>query len=112
METKTSIVIPVYNKPDLLNNLLKGLIKHEKNSIDEVLVIDNASTEPMEDTFTFWVDSGELPLRILRNTENIGFTLSCNRGLKEIYRGIADPRSVFLISNDVTISGKFIAQAN
>ena len=81
MEYKTSIVIPVFNKPELLDNLLTGLL-HEKNQIDEVLIMDNASTDNMQELYTRWVDGNELPVRVILNKENIGFTLNANKGLK------------------------------
>lgn len=98
-----SIVIPTYKTWSLTQDLLNGLSKHEKDNIDEVVVVDDASPE-IQTLVT------DLNLIYRKLPENVGFTLACNAGLIEATREIAERHLIFLISNDVRISGKFIQQ--
>lgn len=112
MEFKTSIVIPVFNNPELLANLLRGILKHEPDNFDEIVIVDDFSDLPeMADYISSWRE-GDERIRVIENGKNLGFTLSSNKGLREAYREVGDRRSVFLISSDVTINGKFIDQSN
>ena len=108
MDIKTSIVIPFYNNPDIFFNLVQGLMKHESKNIDEIVFVDDASIDDVE----FAQIGDSINVRLVTNYRNLGFTHSSNKGLQSTYRGIGEQRSVFLISTDVTINGKFIQQAN
>jgi GT2 family glycosyltransferase len=111
MGVRTTIVIPIYNNWALCDNLLERLFKFESDNISEVLVVNDASTDPeISDELAKW---GRLhTIREIKNEQNLGFTLSANLGLKAARRQIAEQRSVFLISSDVTINGRFINLAN
>jgi GT2 family glycosyltransferase len=100
---KTSIVIPVYNHWDLVENLIADLEKFEIDNIDEVVICDNGSEEQR-------VLKSGLPIKYLRSEKNLGFTLASNFGLKKVRQG--DDRMVFLISTDVRIYSKFIDRAS
>lgn len=92
---KTSIVIPMFNHWELTHALLYDLYNW-CTQIDEVLLVDNGSTE--KDGRDWWLGSGMLPLRVIRIEENIGFLKAANVGMKEAAGDI-----VILISNDVKI---------
>src|SRR5690554_3886589 len=100
---KTSIVIPVYNHWDLVENLIADLEKFEIDNIDEVVICDNGSEEQR-------VLKSGLPIKYLRSEKNLGFTLASNFGLKKVRQD--DDRMVFLISTDVRIYSKFIDRAS
>lgn len=102
-DCKVSIVIPVYNRWDLVHQLLTDLVRHERDLIDEVVVVDDCSPEE----YNLEVP---LPIRYFRNQVNLGFTLSSNNGLVWATQG-TENRMVFLISSDVRIHGKFISRA-
>lgn len=112
MDFKTSIVIPVYKNADLLINILGGLWKYERDGIDELIVVDDASEDIEITDAVNEAGLAGLPIKTLINKRNIGFTLSANKGLRATYREVGERRSVFLISSDVSINGKFIDQAN
>lgn len=101
---KVSIVIPTYKTWKLTQGLLDNLSRHEKDNIDEIVVVDDCSGD--EVTLV-----SDLPFEVLRLEENQGFPKACNRGLEYVTQNIADKRLVFLISNDVIVTGKFIEQA-
>lgn len=107
---KISIVIPVYKHWDLASELLRGLHRHEKDWIDEIVIVDDNS-EDQDVNEGIEVLSKILPITVLRNEENIGFTLSSNRGLEYASRNFAEHGVVFLISSDVSIFGEFIEQS-
>lgn len=107
---KISIVIPVYKNADLIQNLLKDLHKWEKDSIDEICIVDDASYDAeLDGVLEFWMQYWNV-FTILENERNLGFTLSSNKGLEEV-TNVAEKRIVFLISSDVRINGRFINQA-
>lgn len=101
---KVSIVIPTYNTWHLTQNLLNDLSEHERGNIDEVLVVDDCS----KDQPTL---QSVIPFSVARSMVNSGFPITCNVGLRHVTQQIAEKKVVFLISNDVKISGKFIEQA-
>lgn len=107
-EYKVSIVIPTYNTWKLTQGLLDTLSRHESENIDEVLGVDDGSSFDS-------VDAGletDLPMSILHLAGNSGFPIACNSGLMQVSRGgFAEKKLIFLISNDVIITGKFIQQA-
>lgn len=100
-----SIVIPTYNTWKLTQGLLGCLSRFESENIDEVLVVDDCSPiQPDIET--------DLPLSILTLSGNSGFPIACNSGLLQVSRGgFAEKKLIFLISNDVIVTGKFIQQA-
>lgn len=92
---KISVVIPQFNHWDLTHSLLFDLFNFCHN-IDEVLLVDNGSTE--KDGRDWWLGNGMLPLRVLRLEENIGFLRAANYGMQEATGDI-----LILISNDVQV---------
>lgn len=109
---KTTIVILCYNKFNLTNDLLISLQRFEKDNIDEIIVVDNGSTEQeTKDGLQWWKDESGLPVRVRRIENGIGFTLGANEGLRLAATDrFSNRRQVCLISNDVQVSGRFIQQ--
>lgn len=99
---KVSVVIPYFNGWSMTHSLLFDLFNFCKG-IDEVLLIDNGSTE--KDGRDWWIDNGMLPLRVLRIPENIGFLKAANYGMAEAAGDV-----LVLISNDVQIKTDVIGQ--
>jgi len=106
---KTSIVILCYNRFDLTNTLLAGLVLHEKDGIDEILVVDNGSRPEASVGLATWDGFKTFPITILRLDSNVGFVRGFNAGLSAVCG--TERKIVFAISNDVKIHGKFIHQA-
>lgn len=103
---KSSIVIPAFNSWDLCKQLLLGLEKHEKDNIDEVLIIDDCSTHPFPES----IFNIGLPINYIPKELNSGFTLTSNMGLELAVGELAERKVIFLISTDVKVSGRFIDQ--
>lgn len=96
--TSTSVVIPAYNHWELTHQLLYDLYKNCP-LIEEVIIVDNGSTERvMHDGLLWWKSTNMLPLEIIRLEENVGFLRACNIGMKS-----AVEDRLILISNDVRV---------
>lgn len=114
MKTHKNIIVTLmYNKWELTRQLIDGLLEHEKENINELLVIDNGSKiiekASLRESF-LGVDLG-FRATVKEIPENLGFTLGANVGLKTACDENSKADIVFLISNDVQIKGKFIEQA-
>jgi O-antigen biosynthesis protein len=76
-----SIVIPVFGKPLLTFTCLKSVQAHSPAGQYEVIVVDDASPEPLAEQL-----KDVAGVRFERNPVNLGFIGSCNRGA-ELARG-------------------------
>ncbi|MCP9199575.1 glycosyltransferase [Gramella sp. GC03-9] len=73
---KIGVLVTNYNTWALTSQCIENTLKFADEAIDQVLIIDDCSTEKFENKF----DQVEL----IRNSENIGLIKSLNKGLKEI----------------------------
>jgi GT2 family glycosyltransferase len=76
LATKTSIIIPVYNKAGFTFQCLRSLFKQIDLATTEVIVVNNASTDETPLLLAHFKES----LRVLKNTQNLGFVDACNKG--------------------------------
>ena len=76
-----SVVIPVYNAPAALEDCLRSVVSHT-SSADQIIVIDDASTDPMVASVLGSYE-GIHGIRVLHNHQNLGFTATVNRGMRE-----------------------------
>ncbi|MGH8548761.1 MAG: glycosyltransferase family 2 protein [Methylococcales bacterium] len=76
MPKAVSLTVVNYNGGAFLHSCVASAI----NQVDELIVVDNASTDTslkqLETAFP-----GEKKLRIIRNGQNLGFSAACNAGL-------------------------------
>jgi len=93
---RSSIVIPVWNNPDITRDCLRAIAAETPAGSYEVIVIDNASELPTQEML-----AGIKGLRIVRNEENIGFVGACNQGA-DTARG---EFVVFLNNDTIVLSG-------
>jgi len=97
--SKLSIVIPMYNHWELTLQLLGDLLRTNKDYIDEILVVNDASTDDtVYEGLRFWKQEQILPIRELRLKENVGFLKASNKGMAKASGDI-----LVLLSNDVRI---------
>lgn len=77
-EPSLSIVIVNWNTGDLLRDCVNSIVLASKEGfqLDKVVVVDNASSGGSFDG----LNNFNLPLVILRNDENRGFSTACNQG--------------------------------
>ena len=92
---KVSVVTPNYNGEKFLKTFLNSL-NEDSEYIDEVIIIDNASSDASLDylknsRFNF-------PLVLIENTENLGFAPAVNQGILK-----ARNELIFSVNNDTEI---------
>lgn len=96
-KTRFSIIIPNWNGEKLLR---KNLPKVLESGADEVIVVDDGSTDSSDKFVTNLMTKN---LRLIKNKKNLGFVYSVNRGVKEAVGEI-----VVLLNNDVVPEKNFL----
>ncbi|MBS0208553.1 MAG: glycosyltransferase family 2 protein [Planctomycetes bacterium] len=79
--SKVSILIPVYNRPDLIRRAVRCALSQTHGNI-EVVIIDNCSTDNTWEVVK-QLAAADSRVRCLRNTSNLGPLRSWRRGLDE-----------------------------
>lgn len=91
-----SIIIPVYNHFDLLNNLLSSIVWGTSHPHEIILVDDLSTDKATIDGMEWWKQNFDV--RVIHNLINIGFLNSSNFGISN-----ANGDVVCLVSTDVVI---------
>ena len=94
---KVAAVIPHWNRADLLSTLLESLSK-QVYPFDEVIVVDNGSTDQSADV------AQRFGARFIPLGQNLGFARAVNRGVQEAF---AD--WIAILNNDVTLDEWWLA---
>jgi GT2 family glycosyltransferase len=77
-----TVVIPVYNAPDVLDDCLESVASTAPAEMD-VLVIDDASPDPaVADVLRRWKTLAPHCWRFQANERNLGFVATANRGME------------------------------
>lgn len=100
MAHRVTIVIPTFNRCDLLGECLPS-IRAQTFSDYRVLVVDDGSSEDVQ----AFVGENFPEMDVLRLSENRGFAVAVNAGLRE-----AQGALVFLLNNDMTLDGDCLAK--
>ncbi|MFC5405514.1 glycosyltransferase family 2 protein [Cohnella soli] len=93
---KVSIVIPTYNRLDLLQRCVAS-IRRYTSATCEIVVVDNASTDGTPD----WCRREGLTLVSL--PRNAGFPVACNKGLR-----VATGDTLVLLNNDTVATPNWL----
>jgi len=93
---KVAAVIPHWNRAPLLRILLDNL-KFQTHQFDEVIVVDNGSTDGSAEL------AEQAGARVLRLDRNYGFAIAVNRGITA-----TDADWVAILNNDVTLDPKWL----
>jgi GT2 family glycosyltransferase len=106
MSTVTSnpidVIVPVHNQRELVINCLGFVLQARNNSVGEVIVIDDASTDA---ELRKWLQrqSSAGTVTLLTNEENLGFTKTANRGMR-----LHPVRDVVLLNSDTAVYGNWL----
>ena len=103
MTPSISVIIPSYNGGELLSENLPCVLESlDGMDRSEIIVVDDHS----EDHTTAYLRKNFPQVRIIRNTENLGFARSVNRGVYEARYDL-----VFLLNNDIKPEKKYITSS-
>lgn len=94
-----TVIIPFINLSNLTNGLLDCISNNEVKP-DEIILIDNGSTEDIDKLVV--KTHSDLPIRHIRLEENIGVNPAWNLGVKESKGDI-----ISILNNDILISKYF-----
>lgn len=78
MNKTFDVVIVNWNSATQLKECLESIVQSNKTNciIEHVIVVDNASS----DSSLMGIENLDLPLNIIKNSENLGFGSACNQG--------------------------------
>ncbi|MGZ7440719.1 glycosyltransferase family 2 protein [Paenibacillus sp. TH7-28] len=96
----TSIIIPTYNRKDLLIECLNRIEAHTAAPY-EVIVVDNGSDDGTADE----VRRRRSPVRLAVHPQNHGFARAVNTGLM-----MAKGQTIVLLNNDVLVTERWLDQ--
>lgn len=100
MTPLVSVVIPTWNRCDLLADCLASLAAQTYRAL-EIVVVDDGSTD---DTASYVARKHPLA-RLVRLDRNSGFCVAANAGIRAATGGL-----VFLLNNDMTLEAGCIAR--
>ena len=96
---KVSVVTPNYNGLKFLNSYFETLLIQSR-FIEEIIIIDNNSTDGSQEFIEEFIKSPNYPIDIIliKNEENLGFAPAVNQGIRE-----AKSEYIYSINNDVEL---------
>lgn len=95
---KVAIITVNYNTQKDTINLLKSLERIDKTDLQiKIIVVDNGSA----DIFKLKNHEFKNDIKLLRNSENLGFAGGFNTGIEEALRG--DSENILIINNDTKV---------
>ncbi|MGI9601489.1 MAG: glycosyltransferase [Acidimicrobiales bacterium] len=100
MQRRLTVLIPIYNAADAVQRCLEAVDRFTPSDVDIVL-IDDASTDERIDLVIDQLRSRS-GVRIIRNSENLGFPATVNRGLDEVTEG-----DVIILNSDTQVTPRW-----
>lgn len=97
-----SIIIPIYNSYDLIDNCLESLDKQTSNNF-EVIFVDDNSSDCSLNKMKSKIDKFSFNYKLIKNKNNMGPGFTRNRGIKE-----STTNYITFIDSDDYVSENFI----
>lgn len=79
---RISLYIPCYNAAGYLDRVLAAVMA-QTHPLEEVLVVDDGSTDATAAVAERWASSARYPLRVVRHPGNLGLASARNTGVRE-----------------------------
>lgn len=98
-----SVIIVNWNRRELLRACLDSLLSQEQNEF-EIILVDNGSTDGSAQMAESRLAAADVPLHVIRNTENRGFCAANNQGI-----AAARGQLVALLNNDAEAEPGWLA---
>ncbi|MCM8761338.1 MAG: glycosyltransferase family 2 protein, partial [Candidatus Omnitrophica bacterium] len=95
---KCDIIIPVWNNLSFTKDCVESIRNNTKTGY-RLIIIDNASTDDTRKYLEGLKTAGEIPLLLVRNSENLGFIKAVNHGM-----ALSDAPFVCLLNNDTIVT--------
>jgi len=95
-----SVIIPLHNGCALTRRCLSSLLTALKDVHAEIILVDNGSDDETPD----WLAALPEGIRVIRNSENLGFATACNQGAMA-----SCGRYLLFLNNDTEVSPAWLA---
>jgi len=113
--SKISVVIPTYNRAphpaeqdsNPLGWCLESLLTQKHSGLDEIIIVDDASTDYTEEIVSDFSDKSDIPIVYLRNSQNLGSSISRNIGVRESKNNL-----IMFLDDDCVFSRYMLFGAN
>ncbi len=104
MNVPITVVVPVYGGAEDTERCLESVLRHGARVPFELLIIDDASPDPLVRACVDRVGAtrGPVPIRVLRNAVNRGFVATANIGLREA------AGDVVLLNSDTVVTAGWL----
>lgn len=104
-QASIDVIVPVYNAPLDLTRCVDGVLLQTRGAY-RLILIDDGSPDPAIGEYFADLEGRGLPqVVLLRNQENLGFTLTANRGM--LY-GHEQRRDVVLLNSDTVVTSGWL----
>ena len=101
---KCDIIIPVWNQLSFTKDCIDSIRKNTSGEY-ALIIIDNASGEETKNYLEDIKASGELPITLIRNNENLGFVKAVNQGM-----AASDASFVCILNNDTIVTKDWLGE--
>ena len=100
--TSVCVIIPNYNGRDLLDENIPSLLAALHGIEFQIIVVDDCSS----DDSVLFLENNYPDIRIIKNSENLGFSATCNKGIR-----IANKELICITNTDVTFTDEYFTNA-
>lgn len=94
----TSIIIPIYNQPELTAACVQSLYAHTEAGSFELILVDNGSDTATQ-TLLQQLAQQHPNIHLHRNTHNLNFAQACNQGF-----AASQGQTIVFLNNDTTVT--------
>lgn len=104
MTPEVDIVIPIWNLAGLTGRCLESVRRAARVPV-RLILIDNGSDAPTQTLLKRFESESGLPVRILRNEENLGFIRAVNQGIRA-----SGAPWICLLNNDTVVTSGWLEE--